>query len=45
MLLKAHKSSWPFLLPVDVEALDIPEYYEIIKEPMDLQTIESKIKG
>jgi hypothetical protein len=31
VLLKAHKNSWPFLEPVDADALEIPEYYEIIK--------------
>lgn len=29
---KNHKSSWPFLKPVDVK--EVPDYYEVIKEPM-----------
>lgn len=44
-LLKNHKSSWPFIGAVDADALGIPEYYEIIKEPMDLTNIESKLKS
>ena len=30
--IKAHKSSWPFLEPVN--ARDVPDYYKVIKEPM-----------
>jgi|688.fasta_scaffold2074340_1 hypothetical protein len=30
--------------PVDVDGLNIPEYREIVKEPMDLTTIEGKLK-
>jgi bromodomain-containing factor 1 len=37
--LQQHKCALPFLEPVDVEALNIPEYKEIVKEPMDLSTI------
>ena len=43
-LLKSNKNSWPFLLPVDPVALGIPNYLDIIKEPMDLQTVEQNIK-
>jgi nucleosome-remodeling factor subunit BPTF len=39
--LRAHKMSWPFLEPVS--ASEVPDYYSVIKEPMDLQTIQSKI--
>jgi bromodomain-containing factor 1 len=34
----------PFLLPVDPVALGIPNYFAIIKKPMDLSTISSKLK-
>ena len=44
-LLKNHKSSWPFQEAVNADALGIPEYYEIIKEPMDLSKIEAKLKS
>ena len=33
-----------FLTPVDPVALNIPDYHKIIKKPMDLGTIESKLK-
>jgi hypothetical protein len=38
-MLKNHKTAWPFKEPVDPVALNIPNYFEIIKEPMDLQTV------
>ncbi|CAG8383873.1 unnamed protein product [Penicillium salamii] len=34
----------PFYFPVDPIALNIPTYHKVIKEPMDLATIQSKIK-
>ncbi len=37
--LKGYKHAWPFLEPVDVNNLGIPEYYEIVKQPMDLSTV------
>ncbi|XP_078082195.1 nucleosome-remodeling factor subunit BPTF [Mustelus asterias] len=39
--LQAHKMAWPFLEPVDPN--DAPDYYGIIKEPMDLATMEERI--
>lgn len=44
-MLKSHKSSWPFRVPVDPVALNIPNYTLIIKEPMDLQTAEQNLKN
>ncbi|CAO3648912.1 unnamed protein product [Cunninghamella blakesleeana] len=35
--------NYPFLHPVDYVALNIPDYPNIIKEPMDLSTIEHKL--
>jgi hypothetical protein len=32
-----------FLQPVDAEALRIPDYHLIVKEPMDLGTIETRL--
>lgn len=42
-LLSMKKQAWPFIEPVDWEALRIPDYPVIIKHPMDLKTIESKL--
>lgn len=41
--LKTHKSSWPFLKPVNSE--DVDDYYDVIKDPIDLETISKKIKS
>ncbi|KAJ7992762.1 hypothetical protein DPEC_G00282040 [Dallia pectoralis] len=40
--LQAHKMAWPFLEPVDPN--DAPDYYGIIKEPMDLSTMEERLQ-
>lgn len=40
---KAHKWAWPFLTPVDPVALGIPDYFTIVKKPMDLGTVEQKL--
>ncbi|CAF3613857.1 unnamed protein product [Rotaria sp. Silwood1] len=34
---------WPFAKPVDVENLNLPDYYQIIKKPMDLGTVKKKL--
>ncbi|KAE8352360.1 Bromodomain-containing protein [Aspergillus coremiiformis] len=34
----------PFYQPVDPVALNIPTYHSIIKKPMDLSTVQSKLK-
>lgn len=34
--------AWPFLKPVD--ARTVPDYYQIIKRPMDLRTMMNKLK-
>lgn len=33
----------PFMVPVDPVALGIPEYFKIIKSPMDLSTVRNKL--
>lgn len=43
--MKKHKYIEPFLWPVDPVALNIPDYPQIIKEPMDLATVEKKLKS
>ena len=37
-------SAWPFNEPVDVEALGIPEYLDVIETPMDLGTIARRLE-
>lgn len=41
--LMTHKSSWPFLVPVDPVQLGIPDYFSVIRHPMDLGTVKSKL--
>ena len=42
--LKKTKNSVAFLKPVDYVTLNIPNYPEVIKNPMDLGTMEAKLK-
>lgn len=41
----AHRSSWPFRVPVDPILHKVPNYFEIVKSPMDLRTMEKKLKN
>ncbi|SSD60519.1 uncharacterized protein SCODWIG_02280 [Saccharomycodes ludwigii] len=41
---KRLKDAVPFLKPVDIVALNIPFYYNYIKRPMDLGTMEKKLE-
>lgn len=38
-----HPSNWPFLQPVSRK--EVPDYYEVIEEPMDLSTMEVKLEN
>ncbi|XP_029420761.1 nucleosome-remodeling factor subunit BPTF-like isoform X2 [Nannospalax galili] len=40
--LQTHKLAWPFLEPVDPSVA--PDYYGIIKEPMDLATMQERVQ-
>lgn len=41
--LKSHKSSQPFRVAVDPQGQGVPDYYHVVYNPMDLQTIYRKI--
>lgn len=44
MLAKKHLSyAWPFYNPVDASALGLHNYYDIVKNPMDLGTIKVNV--
>jgi histone acetyltransferase len=36
-----HADAWPFKDPVDPR--DVPDYYDIIKDPMDLKTMSKRL--
>jgi bromodomain-containing factor 1 len=40
---KYHQWSSPFLVPVDPVALGIPDYFKVIKTPMDLATVTTRL--
>merc|ERR1712227_711930 len=37
-----HKHAWPFQKPVNPKELGLPDYFDVIKKPMDLSTIRKK---
>ncbi|KAJ4976252.1 hypothetical protein NE237_001358 [Protea cynaroides] len=41
--LMKHKHGWVFNTPVDVKGLGLHDYYTIIKHPMDLGTVKSRL--
>ena len=43
--LKKHQYSFPFLKPVDPITLQVPDYFDIVKEPMDLGTVERNLRN
>ncbi|GAV81026.1 Bromodomain domain-containing protein/Acetyltransf_7 domain-containing protein [Cephalotus follicularis] len=38
-----HLDAWPFKEPVD--AREVPDYYDIIKDPMDLKTMSKRVES
>ncbi|PWN46396.1 Bromodomain-domain-containing protein [Ceraceosorus guamensis] len=41
--LNNHHAAWPFTAPVD--AASVHDYYSVIKQPMDLSTMETKLEN
>lgn len=41
--LKVMSESWPFVKPVNKKA--VKDYYDVVKHPMDLETISNNVKG
>ena len=40
MLSRKHQAyAWPYYKPVDAAALNLHDYHDIIKQPMDMSTI------
>lgn len=44
-LYRQEPESHPFRMPVDPGALGIPDYFEIVKKPMDLSTIKNNLNS
>ncbi|OWF46473.1 nucleosome-remodeling factor subunit NURF301-like isoform X2 [Mizuhopecten yessoensis] len=40
--LQSHKMAWPFLEAVDRN--EVPDYYHVVKDPMDLTTVEKRLQ-
>ncbi|KAM4584542.1 bromodomain-containing protein 4-like isoform 1-T1 [Odontesthes bonariensis] len=40
-----HQFAWPFQAPVDSVKLGLPDYYKIIKIPMDMGTIRKRLEN
>ncbi len=44
-VLQSHQHGWVFNSPVDPVELGLPDYFEVIKRPMDLGTIRKKLEN
>ncbi|OEU17169.1 DUF906-domain-containing protein [Fragilariopsis cylindrus CCMP1102] len=42
--LQAHQHGWVFNVPVDPVELGLPDYFELIKKPMDLGSVQKKLE-
>ncbi|KAL5276095.1 BRD4 family protein [Megaselia abdita] len=40
-----HQFAWPFQQPVDTKKLNLPDYHNIIRQPMDLGTIKKRLEN
>ncbi len=46
MFNKKHSTyAWPFYKPVDTEQLDLHDYTQVIKKPMDLGSVRAKMEN
>jgi E1A/CREB-binding protein len=43
--LQTHQHGWVFNCPVDPVELGLPDYFDIIKKPMDLGTIQKRLEN
>lgn len=41
--MRSHDCAWPFLEPVNTQETGAIDYYEVIKNPMDLQTMQNRL--
>lgn len=41
--IKSHNCAWPFLEPVNAEETGAVDYYDVIKNPIDLDTIQNRL--
>ena len=39
-----HQNGWPFQTPVDTIKLGLPDYFKLIKYPMDLGTVKKRLE-
>lgn len=44
-VLQTHQHAWVFNTPVDPVELGLPDYFEVVKKPMDLGTIRKKLEN
>ncbi len=44
-ILQSHQHGWVFNTPVDPVELGLPDYFEVIKRPMDLGSIRKKLEN
>lgn len=44
-VLQSHQHAWVFNTPVDPVELGLPDYFEVIKKPMDLGTVRKKLEN
>eukprot|EP00934_Nitzschia_sp_Nitz4_P007641 Nitzschia sp. Nitz4//scaffold168_size48592//5476//10477//NITZ4_007045-RA/size48592-snap-gene-0.3-mRNA-1//-1//CDS//3329538306//7631//frame0 len=44
-ILQSHQHSWVFNSPVDPVELGLPDYFEVIRRPMDLGTIRKRLEN